>query len=79
MRYVDFRDTIREELQRNPAGLTWAELKARLHLPYDRPCPTWIRQMEQEIGLLRARDSGRAQIWRIRRNKAGSGRAAARG
>jgi hypothetical protein len=35
MRYVDFRDVIREELRQNPAGLTWAELKERLDLPYD--------------------------------------------
>ena len=66
MRYVDFRDSIREELAGQDFGLTWAELKERLDLPYDRPCPTWIRRMEQEAGLSRARGSGRAYVWTIR-------------
>ena len=66
MRYVDFCDAIQEELDRNPSGLTWAQLKERLDLPYNRPCPTWIRRMEQEAGLSRAKGSGRAYIWAIR-------------
>ena len=32
MRYVDFRDVIRNELRQNPAGLTWAELNERLFI-----------------------------------------------
>jgi hypothetical protein len=66
VRYVDLRDVIQEELARNPAGLTWAELRERLDLPYDRPCPTWIRRLEQEIGLSRVKGSGRAYVWTIR-------------
>ena len=66
MRYAEFEDVIREELVRHPEGLTWAELRARLDLPYDRPCPTWVRRMEQEVGLSRARGSGRAYVWEIR-------------
>jgi len=66
MRYVDFRDTIREELLWNPEGLTWKELKERLELPYKTPCPTWISRLEQEIGLSRARGSGRAYVWTVR-------------
>ncbi len=65
MRYVEFRDAIKSELRRVPAGLTWAELKKRLKLPYDIPCPEWVKQMEQEIGLSRERGSGRAFTWRI--------------
>lgn len=65
MRYVDFRDVIRDELRRNPTGLTWAELKHRLDLPYERPCPTWVRRMEQEVGLSRAKGSGRAHVWKV--------------
>lgn len=34
MRYTDFRDGIQGELRRHLAGLTWTELKTRLHLPY---------------------------------------------
>lgn len=65
MRYVDFRDVIESELQRNMDGLTWAQLKESLDLPYDRPCPTWIKQMEEEIGLCRVKGGGRALVWKI--------------
>lgn len=65
MRYIDFRDAIEEELRQNPDGLTWVELKERLDLPYDRPCPAWTKQMEEEIGLSRARGSGRAYVWKV--------------
>jgi hypothetical protein len=66
MRYVEFESVIWEELVQHPEGLTWAELRERLDLPYDRPCPTWVRRMEQEVGLSRARGSGRAYVWKIR-------------
>ena len=60
MRYLEFRDAIHKELLQNPAGLTWAELKGRLDLPYNQPCPEWLRRMEEEVGLSRARGAGRA-------------------
>ena len=66
MQYVDFRDVIKDELRRNPVGLTWAQLKENLELPYKRPCPTWVRRMEAEIGLTRARGTGRAFVWKLR-------------
>lgn len=70
MRYVEFRESIREALQGKPDGLTWAQLRDQLTLPYDRPCPAWTRQLEQEIGLKRARPkTGRALLWRITRSK----------
>jgi hypothetical protein len=65
MHYVNFRDAIQSELRRVPAGLTWAQLKQRLKLPYKTPCPEWVKQMEQEIGLSRQRGSGRAFTWRV--------------
>jgi len=68
MRYVDFRDAIQSELHRNPDGLTWAQLKEHLDLPYDRPCQTWVYQMEEEIGLTRARGTERAFVWKLSRN-----------
>ena len=69
VRYVDFRDVIEQELRRSPAGLTWAELKRRLDLPYDRPCPAWVEQMGREVGLARAKGSGRAHVWTVRPRK----------
>lgn len=68
MQYVNFRDVIRNELRKNPLGLTWTQLKERLDLPYERPCQTWINRMEKEIGLTRARGNGRAFVWKLRRN-----------
>lgn len=65
MRYVEFRDMILEELSRHKSGLTWLELKDRLHLPYDRPCPTWVKRMEQENGLSRIKTYGRAYVWKV--------------
>ncbi len=65
MRYVEFRVVIEAELKRNPAGLTWAELRDKLSLPYDRPCPTWVAKLEDEINLTRTREGGRAFVWRV--------------
>jgi len=65
MRYIDYRDAIRTVLRRNAAGLTWAQLQSHLGLPYDRPCPAWTRQLEEEIGLRRIKGNGRALVWRV--------------
>jgi hypothetical protein len=64
MRYTEFRDSIQAELQRTPAGLCWKDLKQRLQLPYERPCSTWIRRLESDIGLARAR-KGSMYLWMI--------------
>jgi hypothetical protein len=66
MRYVQFRNAIKKELLESRAGLTWAELKERLDLPYKQPCPEWVKRMEEEDGLSRARGTGHAYVWRIR-------------
>lgn len=65
MRYTDFRNAIRDALQRNAAGLTWAQLRETLDLPYERPCPAWTRQLEKEIGLSRTSGAGRSLVWKI--------------
>ncbi len=67
MRYSEYRDAIAEALQDEPTGLTWVELKAKLALPYKRPCPTWTKQLEQDIGLERTKGGGRALYWQLRR------------
>ena len=66
MRYIDFRDAIRNALRRAPEGLTWNELRDRLDLPYERPCPTWAKQLVKDIGLVRAKGTGRAMVWKVR-------------
>jgi hypothetical protein len=67
MTYADFRDSIANELRRTPAGLTWAQLQERLSLPYNRPCPTWTKQLENDIGLTRVKGDGRAFVWKVGR------------
>ena len=66
MRYDEFKMAIRGELCENPAGFTWVELRERLALPYKQPCPTWVKRLESEIGLTRARGAGPAYDWRVR-------------
>lgn len=65
MRYADFCDAIRRELASNVDGLTWAELRDRLGLPYDRACPAWTKRLEQDIGLSRLKREGRALVWQV--------------
>jgi hypothetical protein len=65
MRYTEFRDAIRDELRQTRSGLTWLQLRDRLGLPYEVPCPEWTRRLEEEIGLVRARGEGRAYVWSV--------------
>ncbi|MFG0250657.1 MAG: hypothetical protein ACF8OB_17365 [Phycisphaeraceae bacterium JB051] len=67
MKYTEFRDAIKDALKRSKSGMTWAELRDQLNLPYDRPCPEWTKRLEQEIGLKRIHVSGRgrAYVWSL--------------
>lgn len=64
MTYEEFRDAIQSELKRNPDGLTWTEIRARLKLPQKVPNNKWVRQMEIDIGLVRVKDL-RGIVWRV--------------
>ena len=67
MRYDEFRDAIHKALRRSRSGLTWAQLRERLDLPYDRPCPAWTKRLEREIALSRRRGGGdgRELVWAV--------------
>jgi hypothetical protein len=65
MRYIEFKAAIQQHLQRNRDGATWLKLRDTLSLPSDRPCPEWTRRLEEEIGLVRRRSSGRALVWSL--------------
>jgi hypothetical protein len=67
MSYITFRDAIRRELRRHQRGLTWKQLRDRLDLPYERPCPNWVARLEQDINLSRARAAGREYVWKAGR------------
>lgn len=65
MTYVEFKRSIGSKLRKNSPGMTWNELKKALDLPYERPCPEWVRQLEREIGLVRRKGTGRALVWQV--------------
>jgi hypothetical protein len=65
MKYTEFRDTIASVLKANPSGQTWQELKRDLNLPYQKPCPEWIAQLELESGLERREKRGNALVWKL--------------
>lgn len=65
MKYSEFRDSIRDELQRHKEGKTWFELKKSLNLPYRQPCPEWIGRLELDIGLVRKDKKGNALVWSL--------------
>ena len=65
MTYEEFRNAIKSELERNPDGLTWTEIRARLKLPQKVPNNKWVRKMETDIGLVRMKDL-RGIIWRVK-------------
>ena len=67
MRYAEFKHAIERELRRHPEGLTWSQLKSRLRLPYARPCGTWVRNLESDIGLARIKGETRAHVWTLDR------------
>jgi len=65
MQYVEFKAAIKQHLQRRSQGATWLELRETLALPYERPCPEWTRRLEEEIGLICRKGSGRALVWEL--------------
>lgn len=65
MTYVQFKTQIRNQLTAHRQGMTWRELQTSLRLPYERPCPTWIKQLEAEIGLQRRKTTSRALVWSL--------------
>ena len=65
MTYAEFKHSIGSKLRKSSAGMTWSELKKVLDLPYERPCPEWVKQLEKEIGLIRRKSAGRALVWQV--------------
>ena len=51
--YGDFKKSIKNILERHPAGLTWSQIRDKLSLPQKYPHNQWVRKLEQEIGLRR--------------------------
>ncbi|QIF00322.1 hypothetical protein [Roseimicrobium sp. ORNL1] len=75
MSYAEFKSAIQHHLRKNRQGATWVELREALALPYDRACPEWTRRLEEEIGLVRRKGSGRALVWVLSSSSAAPSRA----
>lgn len=66
MTYEEFKEVIREELEKEPKGLTWTQIKQRRPELYQRvPNNLWVRLMERDIGLIRQK-KGVKTIWRLK-------------
>ncbi len=65
MQYTEFKAAIQQHLKWKRQGATWVELRETLALPYERPCPEWTRRLEEEIGLIRRKGTGRALVWEL--------------
>ena len=65
MTYEEFKQIIKEELTKEPTGLTWSQIRERRPELYQRfPANQWVRQMEKDIGLVRLKKAGKV-IWRL--------------
>lgn len=62
--YIEFREKVEKALQREKDGLTWGQLKKKGEIDQTRLCYTWVRQLEDEIGLTRERH-GHNVYWKL--------------
>lgn len=58
MSYETFKSKIIELLTKNQTGLTWTAIQEKLGLPQKVPNNRWVRQLENETGLIRRKDDG---------------------
>lgn len=66
MTYEEFKQIIKEELEKAPNGLTWSQIRERRPELYQKfPANQWVRQMEKDIGLIRSRKAGKV-IWKLK-------------
>lgn len=65
MDYERFRDTLRDTLREHGPALTWTEIRTKAALPQLFPNNGWVRRMETDIGLLRAKDGRGIILWRL--------------
>lgn len=66
MRYEAFRAAVRWYLKSHRRGATWKVIRTDLGMPYRIPCPTWVRRLEGEIGLVRTAGS-QGKVWSLSR------------
>jgi hypothetical protein len=67
MSYEEFRDKIRNILEYSD-GMTWTEIREKLNLEQVVPNNKWVSQMQNDIGLLRLKDT-KGVKWTIKHVK----------
>ena len=65
MAYQAFRDAVREVLLTPGRALTWTEVRTTARLPQMYPNNKWVRRMEDDIRLMRIRDSNGILHWSL--------------
>ena len=63
--HLEFQETVKTALKGEEKGLTWSQLKKKGKIDYTRPCYTWARKLEKDIGLIRER-YGRNVYWKLK-------------
>ncbi len=64
MTYEEFRDKIHQRLK-GSGPLTWTEIRTMAKLPEKFPNNKWVRRMEQDIALKRAKDAHGIIKWKL--------------
>lgn len=66
MTFEEFKQIIKEELENEPKGLSWTEIRQRRPKLYQKvPNNLWVRTLETEIGLIREK-LGIKTIWKLK-------------
>ncbi len=60
--YDEFKRFIIKILSTSPKGIEWSELRRLACLPQKTPSPIWVRKLEDENILIRARDPTSSRI-----------------
>lgn len=62
--YESFRDAIQQVLMSSDCPMTWTAIRTQAGLEQKFPNNQWVRRMEQDIGLVRAKARGQT-VWSI--------------
>lgn len=63
--YEEFKDKIKLLLNKQPAGLTWTEIRKECKLSQKVPNNKWVKKLEGEIGLKRIRVRDKGIVWKL--------------
>jgi len=64
--YEDFRGKIQDVLAKPQSPLTWTEIRTIAKLPEKFPNNKWVRRLEEDIALTRAKDVHGIIKWQVK-------------